>query len=178
MTSLFRKAEAAIAMLLLAIIVLLVFVAGVMRWFGHPLVWSVDVAQLLFVWASFLGADLAMGNRAHIGIDYLAKRLPPRLRAVVELALGALVLGFLLSMTVLGYQLTMLNIERQFGDSGISYGFVTAAVPVGCLLLAFTLLGQMLQTLRHLGSRPQPVFAPAEAPAAGIEPNGIEEVVP
>ena len=176
MTSLFVKAEAAIAMLLLAIIVLLVFAAGVMRWFGHPLVWSVDVAQLLFVWASLLGADLAMRKRAHIGIDYLVKRLPLRLRALLELALGALVLGFLLSMTVLGYQLTMLNIERQFGDSGISYGFVTAAVPVGCLLLAFTLLGQMMQAVRHLGSRPQPVFAPA--PAAGVEPDRIEEVVP
>jgi TRAP-type transport system small permease protein len=174
MTSWFFKAEAFVATFLLTVIVLLVFAAGVLRWFGYPLVWSVDMAQLLFVWVSFLGADMALRKRAHIGIDYLAKRLPLRGRAVLDLALGGVVLGFLLTMVVMGYQLTTLNLERQFGDSGISYGFVTAAVPIGCLLLAFTLLGQMVKTARCLRTRPQPVFAPitAEAP---VEP---EEIVP
>jgi len=32
-------------------------VASVMRFFGYPLVWSVDLAQLLFIWVCFLGAD-------------------------------------------------------------------------------------------------------------------------
>lgn len=169
MTSWFSKVEAALAMLLLAVIVILVFAAGVLRWFGHPLVWSVDLAQLLFVWVAFLGADMALRKHAHIGIDYLVKRLPARARAVLELVLGAVVLGFLLSMTVLGYRLTMLNLERQFGDSGISYAFVTAAVPIGCLLLAFTLLGQILRTAWRLRTRPQPVFAPAPGTVAPIE---------
>ncbi len=172
MSSLFHKGEAVLAMLLLAAIVLLVFAAGVMRWFGHPLVWSVDVAQLLFVWVAFLGADMALRKRAHIGIDYLVKRLPNSTRAVLDLVLGVLVLAFLVTMTVMGYRLTMLNLERQFGDSGISYAFVTAAVPVGCLLLAITLTAQILETLRELRSHPKPVFAPA--PKAG----DIEEVVP
>ncbi|QCO18704.1 TRAP transporter small permease (plasmid) [Azospirillum brasilense] len=172
MSSLFHKGEAVLAMLLLAAIVLLVFAAGVMRWFGHPLVWSVDVAQLLFVWVAFLGADMALRKRAHIGIDYLVKRLPNSARALLDVVLGVLVVAFLLTMTVMGYRLTMLNLERQFGDSGISYAFVTAAVPVGCLLLAVTLTGQILDTLRELRSHPKPVFAPA--PKAG----DIEEVVP
>ncbi|MGQ9368530.1 TRAP transporter small permease [Azospirillum sp. ST 5-10] len=169
MTSWFSKVEAAVAMLLLAVIVVLVFAAGLMRWFGHPLVWSVDLAQLLFVWVAFLGADMALRKRAHIGIDYVVKRLPVRVRAILELVLGAVVLGFLLSMTVLGYRLTMLNLERQFGDSGISYAFVTSAVPIGCLLLAFTLLSQILQTAWRLRSRPQPVFAPAQPTVAPVE---------
>ncbi len=170
----FHKAEAFLAMLLLAVIVLLVFAAGFMRWFGYPLVWSVDVAQLLFVWVSFLGADMALRKRAHIGIDYLVKRFPALSRAVLDLALGVVVLAFLLTMVVMGYQLTMLNLERQFGDSGISYAFVTAAVPAGCLLLAITLLAQMAETLRQLRSHPKPVFAPATAPVTAE----IEEVVP
>src|SRR3546814_6107426 len=72
----FLKAEALLAVGLLAVIVFLVFIAGVMRWFGEPLIWSVDLAQLLFVWVSFLGADMALRKRAHIGIDYLVRRLP------------------------------------------------------------------------------------------------------
>ncbi|WP_142847532.1 TRAP transporter small permease [Telmatospirillum sp. J64-1] len=173
MTSWIHKVETAIASLLLAIIVLLVFAAGVMRWFGHPLVWSVDVAQLLFVWVSFLGADMALRKRAHIGIDYLVKHLPARLRAVLDLILSSIVVTFLLTMTVMGYRLTMMNLERQFGDSGISYGFVTAAVPVGCLLLSITLLGQMLKTLQSW-KKPQPVFSPAAAP----QQSQAKEVAP
>lgn len=158
MMSLYEKAESAVAIVLMVAVVSLVFVAGVARWFGTPLVWSVDVAQLLFVWVSFLGADMALRRRSHIGIDYLVRNLPARMRASLELALGAIVVGFLLSMTVLGYRLTMLNMERQFGDSGISYAFVTAAVPVCCLLLAFTLIRQMVETAASLRSAPHPLF--------------------
>lgn len=39
--------EFLVASLLLAAIVALVFLAAVGRTFGHPLIWSVDMAQLL-----------------------------------------------------------------------------------------------------------------------------------
>lgn len=159
--SLLLKCEALLANLLLAVIVLLVFAAGVMRWFGHPLVWSVDLAQLLFIWVSFLGADMALRKRAHIGIDFLVRRLPARARVVLDVVLALLAIAFLLAMTAMGYRLTMLNLERQFGDSGISYAFVTVAVPAGCLLLTLTLFGQMLQAIRSLNRRAQPIFAAA-----------------
>ena len=77
--------ELAICVILLAIITGLVFVASIMRFFGHPLVWSVDLAQLLFIWVCFLGADKAMREKTHLGmeipnwppenIEELAKRL-------------------------------------------------------------------------------------------------------
>lgn len=159
MGSWFAKGEALLANALLVIIVLLVFFAGVLRWFGDPLVWSVDLAQLLFVWVSFLGADMALRKRAHIGIDYLVKRLPGRARVALDVALATVALAFLLTMAVLGYELTMLNRERQFGDSGISYAFVTIAVPLGCLLLASTLVGQVVAAMRSLKRRAQPIFS-------------------
>jgi TRAP-type transport system small permease protein len=62
-------------------------------------------------------------------------------------------------MVKLGYQLTMLNLERLYGDSGISYGFVTIAVPAGCLLLSATLAQQVIRALRSLKGEPQPIFA-------------------
>ena len=167
----FLKLETMIATVLLAIIVFLVFIAGVMRWFGQPLVWSVDLAQLLFVWVSFLGADMALRKRAHIGIDYLVKRLPLRARVILDVALAAVCLAFLGIMAVMGYRLTMLNLERLFGDSGIPYALVTISVPAGCILLALTLIQQALAAIRGLRSAPRPIFA---AEAAG----GVEEIVP
>jgi TRAP-type C4-dicarboxylate transport system permease small subunit len=153
------KAETLVASVLLALVVILVFVAGLMRWFGLPLIWSVDMAQLLFIWVIFLGADLALRKRAHIGIDLLVRRLSGRARVLLDVLLAALAIAFLGAMALLGYRLTMLNIERQFGDSGISYAFVTVAVPAGSALLALTLAGQVRRAIQSLGGRPQPIFA-------------------
>jgi TRAP-type C4-dicarboxylate transport system permease small subunit len=149
MSAFLVRAEAAFGKLLLAIIVVLVFAAGLLRWFDHPLIWSVDLAQMLFLWVSFIGANQALRRRAHIGMDLAVRALPYRARRIVEIALALLTLAFLLAMTWLGYKLTMLNLARVYGDSGISYGFVTGAVPVGCLLLAITLSGHLATLLRN-----------------------------
>ncbi len=132
--------ELAVAVSLLAIIVALVFSAAVMRFFGRPLIWSVDVAQLLFIWLCFLGATRAMREKAHIGIDLFVRLLGHRARLAGEIAVSLVVLAFLALLAVEGYRLTLLNRQRLFGDSGLSYAFVTAAVPVGSLMLAVALL--------------------------------------
>lgn len=42
----------------------------------------------------------------------------------------------------------MLNWQRVYGDSGISYAWVTSAVPVGAALLAVTVLGNLVSAIR------------------------------
>lgn len=145
------RIELAVAACLLAVIVLLVFAAAVLRFFDHPLIWSVDMAQLLFIWLCFLGAARAMREKGHIGIDLLVRHLGPRHRFALEMALSAVILAFLGILVVKGYELTMLNRQRQFGDSGISYAWVTAAVPAGCLMLAVALGRNMVRAWRARG---------------------------
>ena len=140
--------EETVGRVLLAAIVVLVFVAAITRTFDHPLIWSVDLAQALFVWLCFAGAVKALRIRAHIGVDYFVKRLPESLRRVVDLSLAVLVVAFLATMTWFGVTLTLLNWQRTFGDSGISYAWVTVAVPVGCALLGLVLLVQIAIALR------------------------------
>ncbi len=140
MSKIFAKIEFAAGALLLAIITGLVFIAAVMRFFGHPLIWSVDLAQLLFIWLCFVGATRAMRERAHLGVDFLVRLLPHNGRRLVETALAGVFITFLLTLAWVGVDLTLLNIERQFGDSGLSYGFVTSAVPVGCVYLCTAII--------------------------------------
>jgi TRAP-type transport system small permease protein len=121
---------------LLAAIVALVFVASVMRFAGYPLIWSVDMAQLLFIWLCFVGATRAMRERAHLGVDLIVRRFSHQARLFIEIAMAVLFIAFMAVLAWEGYKLTILNRERLFGDSGISYAFVTIAVPVGCLFLS------------------------------------------
>jgi len=143
------QVEYAVAALLLATIVILVFSAALMRFFGHPLIWSVDMAQLLFIWLCMFGATRALRTKSHLGIDILVRYLPHKQRFWLELALSALILAFLAMLTVEGIRLTLLNLARRFGDSGISYGWVTAAVPAGCVMLAIALVVNMVRAWRR-----------------------------
>jgi TRAP-type C4-dicarboxylate transport system permease small subunit len=160
--------EFLVAATILATIVVLVFSAAVMRFFGRPLIWSVDMAQLLFIWLCFIGATRAMREKAHLGIDLFARRLAPRRRLLLELAVSVLVLAFLGALAVEGYRLTMMNRQRLFGDSGLSYAWVTSAVPIGCLMLAAALLHNMAGAWRRRGEG-ELVYTRADQPVPVVE---------
>jgi TRAP-type C4-dicarboxylate transport system permease small subunit len=134
---------------LLVVIVLLVFAAAVMRFFGHPLIWSVDLAQLLFIWLCFFGAARAMRKKGHIAIDMAVRWIPHRWRLWLEFAITAIVLVFLALLAVEGTKLAMQNAQRQFGDSGLSYAWVTMSVPAGCVMIGVALVWNAVQAWRR-----------------------------
>lgn len=157
--------------LLLGIIVVLVFVAAVMRFFDRPLIWSVDLAQLLFIWLCFIGASRAMRDRAHLGVDLLVRRLPVRARLAIEFLLAIVFIAFMAVIAVEGTKLTLLNRQRLFGDSGLTYAYVTIAVPVGCLFLTLSILVNALEAWRARARGTLLVFARLDAePAPRQEP--------
>ena len=141
--------ELAICVALLAFITGLVFIASVTRFYGHPVVWSVDMAQLLFIWLCFLGASRAMREKSHLGMEMLVKHIGYRPQLWLELVCSAIVLAFLGVLAVEGVKLSLLNSERTFGDSGLSYAWVTAAVPVGCTILGISLAYNMVDAWRR-----------------------------
>jgi TRAP-type C4-dicarboxylate transport system permease small subunit len=138
------RIELAICVLLLAAITGLVFVAAILRFFAHPLTWSVDMAQLLFIWLCMLGATRAMREKSHLGMEVLAKHLGYRRQFWLEMACSAIIIVFLALLAFEGVKLTLMNTERTFGDSTLSYSWVTAAVPTGCVLLAIALAYNMV----------------------------------
>ncbi|MCX8280137.1 TRAP transporter small permease [Phyllobacterium sp. 0TCS1.6C] len=140
--------ELAICFALLAGITGLVFVAAIMRFFGHPLIWSVDMAQLLFIWLCFIGANKAMREKSHLGMEVLVSRLRYQRRFWLEVICAVIIIAFLAVLALEGWRLTWLNRERTFGDSTLSYAWVTVAVPVGCVLLGATLVHNMVRAFR------------------------------
>src|SRR5687768_9667674 len=84
----FTKIEELLAMVFFATTTALVFIGALTRTVGYPLIWAIDIAQLSFVWACVLGADIALKRNAHIEIDILVRtfsRAARRLLAIVFL---------------------------------------------------------------------------------------------
>ena len=135
-------------MFFFALTSLLVFVGAVARTLGSPLIWSVDIAQAAFVWACVLGADVALKRGAHIEIDILVVRFSAGVRRVLAGLWWVVIALFLACLVFYGVQLMRLNVERPLGDTGLSYVWVTAAIPVGALLMLITTLRMLWRAWR------------------------------
>ena len=152
MSRIFRLIELVLGGTLLVVITLLVFAAAVMRHFGHPLIWSVDLAMLLFIWLCFVGAFKAMRERGHLGVDFAVRLLPHQGRLWLETGVTVIALMFFGILAVEGTKLTLMNTARAFGDSGLSYAWVTIAVPVGCALLSVAMIANLIEAWRSRAS--------------------------
>ena len=64
-----KRIEFAFGGMLLVTVVLLVAVASVARAMGTPIIWSVEMAQLIFAWLCMLAADIAMQEDRHFGLQ-------------------------------------------------------------------------------------------------------------
>ncbi len=79
----------------LAVMVVLVFTNVVLRYaFNSGITVSEELSRWLFVWLTFLGAIVALNNRAHLGTDTLVSRLSIRGKKIC-LGLGHLLMLFI-----------------------------------------------------------------------------------
>ena len=143
------RVEELVSRVLLALLVLLVFVPAVTRTFNRPIIWSIEIAQLLFAWLAFLGANQAMRAGAHIGVDLLTRNLPAPIRQTVALFNLGLIAAFLAALLWYGVELTFVSAARRFMTTNLSFAFATVAAPLGAALLLLTTVGRIAAVLRR-----------------------------
>lgn len=140
----FTEIKKNIAGFLLLCIVILVFLAAILRWIGISVAWSIDFAQLLFVWVSFLGADIALGEHKHIGVDIIEKKLPFKSRQIILLINYTIIIVFLSLIIYYGTVLSVNNYRRSYNTIPISYSWATFSAPFGALLMFITTIKNMI----------------------------------
>ncbi|OZI24013.1 ABC transporter permease [Bordetella genomosp. 9] len=129
------------ALLVVAEIVVL-FAGVVARYVFHtPLVWSDELASILFLWLAMLGAVVAFRRGEHMRMTALVSRAPPAARAFLDVVAMAGALAFLLMIAMPGYEYA---VEEQYVTTPaleISNIWRAAALPVGtALMIAIGLL--------------------------------------
>ena len=135
--------EERLAMAFFAGTSIFVLIGAITRTAGSPVIWAVDLAQLCFAWACVLGADLALKKNAHIEIDIVVRYFSSATRRLIAIAWLFVIAAFLAMLVWYGTQLTLMNTERVLGDVGISYSWVTGAIPTGCALMLATTLKRL-----------------------------------
>lgn len=122
---------------------------------NNPSTWTEELAVFMLVWVSLLGAAVALGRGAHLGIDYFAGKLPARTKLATEVFVFLCVAAFsLLVMVVGGIDLVASNLElgQESPALRVKMGYVYLAVPIsGFFLTLYALIGfvERLQELKR-----------------------------
>lgn len=131
--------ETVIALAMLSVCVLTVLAAAIGRTIGSPVQSAPQFALLFLIWTVMLGADICLKQGEHIRVSALSDILPQSLRKGLVAINLVLILPFLCFVAWQGFQLAAGNWQRELGASGLSYGLVTLALPVGALLFLVSL---------------------------------------
>lgn len=158
----FCKGEEVVLAFLFASMVALVFTSAIARGVGHPLAWSLDVAQLLLCWTSLVGADVSFRHGKFIGLDLFTSRMPVKVQKILEIAVLVLIQIALIIFIFWGVRLSINSVKRSFQSLTISYSWVTIALPVMSVLMTVTNILKIIDRIRNFDKN----VAEAEAKAA------------
>ena len=144
-----RRVEFACACLLLGAVVVLVGLAAITRYSGSPIIWSVEIAQLMFLWLCVLAIDLGLQDERHFGIQLLQDNVSPRLRKVIEIVNILILIALLAVLLRYAWRNTTVMHARLDGALQIPGSFYHASMVVGFALMIRTLLVRLRATIRR-----------------------------
>lgn len=144
----FCRFEEVASVILLAGLTSLVFISALMRTLGMPLNWAQDVALVAFAWLIFLGSDIAVRGPGLIGVNIIVKNLPSMLQKTLDILFKVIIIGLLGILVVFGFQMTVQGWDREITTLGISYSWVTMAVPVGSFFMIISTGIRLVETIK------------------------------
>lgn len=134
-------AEALLALALAAMVVMVFGNVALRYVFDSGIIVSDELSRFLFVWVTFLGAVIVMGQGGHLGFDLVARALPRAGQQACRIVSDALVLLCCGVFLKGAWAQTVLNMSNAAPISGLPLGWayasaVVAGVGLGALALA------------------------------------------
>ncbi len=113
--------------------------------FDSPLVWSEELAILLFTYVGMLGVSIGIKYKQHVFIDFLYNKFSGKGQKIANTFIQSVVFISLVVMIQIGYKLFLRKKIFKLIALKISSGWMYGALPV----LATLMLIRFLQVLRE-----------------------------
>jgi tripartite ATP-independent transporter DctM subunit len=104
--------------------------------FNHPLVWSDELASILFLWLAMFGAVIAFRRDEHMRMTAAVGSLPAPTRATFDLFATCAALAFLLLIAWPAYEYAQEETFITTPALGLNNAWRAAALPSGIALMA------------------------------------------
>lgn len=125
-----------LAIYLLSILVIVVFVNVCSRYaLNLPLAWSEELAKILLVWVTFIGAAVASRRGRHLKIEDVLKRMDEKGQRKMYIYINVVVSLFLVFMIWKGFSFSIAMKDTVTDALRISNMVLYAALPVGATLM-------------------------------------------
>jgi TRAP-type C4-dicarboxylate transport system permease small subunit len=130
--------------------ILVVFLGVLTRYAFHaPIVSSIELARISFVWAAFLGAAICFKGEGHTQFSFLLDAVPLSLRRGLKAVIAACCLAFFAFVMVKGVQMVQLVQATYFPALGWSQLWLYLPLPVSAGIM---LLHSLASLVRELGA--------------------------
>ncbi|GGF70918.1 ABC transporter permease [Azorhizobium oxalatiphilum] len=144
---LIRLVEIPAALLVLAEIIIL-FVGVVARYFLHlPIVWSDELASVMFIWLAMLGSVIALSRGDHMRMTAFVGMVPASWRPVLELLAVAAPLVFLCAVLHPAIEYAEDEMFVTLPAMDVPNTWKAAALPVGMALMAVVCVLKLVRTV-------------------------------
>ena len=149
-----------LAMALVAVIAIAMILQVFFRYvINSSLSWSEELSVWSLVWLVFIGSVVLIRNWEHIHIPTFVNWLPLKLRPYVIIIAKGLSLTFLVTMTVLGFQMILFGFHADAPVLHLSTKWAKLSIPAGGAIMSLFALSVLLKDLIQLWRRDYKHFA-------------------
>jgi len=133
---------------LFTLMVIIVFINVVARYvFNSSIVESEEIARYCFIWASLIGAVLALEKGEHISVDFVVKMLPPAIQKWTLVA-GNVLIMILAGISIrYGWILAASTFGWPSPATRIPYGYIGLIIPITFLAMFVILIRNTVNIL-------------------------------
>lgn len=117
---------------------------------GRQAEFTDELARVLLVWTSMIGAALAFGEKAHLGVDFFVAKLHPEARKTLSMIVQVvtMILAFVVFIAG-GWDLAVGQLKQQLPTMPwMSRGMVYFAIPLGGVFILLFAIENLIGIVR------------------------------
>ncbi len=159
----FCKVEEIVCGVGFGFLIFFIFISAILRLFKLSVSWYIDLAMLCLAWTAFLGADVAWRHGQIIGVDIVTRKLPAKIRWVVELVVFLIIAATLVVMVIFGIRLAWTERVSRYQSMPIPLALVTLSLVVASASMFFSTIQKIRKLILQMAGKDR--IAPSEGGA-------------
>lgn len=146
-----QKFELWLGGVVLILMVLVVVLQVIFRYFSHPLSWPEEVARWTMIWVTFAGASYAFKNGGLIRVEFFVHKFfkpgAQKVINIIDMVLLAVTFGYLFYSSVL-YMMLTIKKHQMYNVTQMPYAAVAAALALSGVLCVIFSAKQIIDIAR------------------------------